>query len=149
MADSPPAESPQPDDSYPTDGTGDHPGAAPWIVVVVRAWTHEGRRVVRMTLSGTGRTAEMCYEPSGAAAALRLARWLDDLPAIGAVPTARDSSGDEPETPWRRTDIAVHPTVAAGTATPVAETPPPGEEPVARQPEAREAEDQQCRDEES
>jgi hypothetical protein len=149
MVNSPSAEDPQPDDYFAIHASADDSGAAPWIVVVVRAWTHEGRRVVRMTLAGTGRTAEVCYEPSSAAAGLRLARWLDDLPDHCPVPTATDSSGDEPETPWRRTDIAVLPTVAAGPATSVAEAPPPANEPAAQQPRAREGEGQQRRDEES
>lgn len=72
---------------------------APWIVVVVRAWIQDDRRVVRMTLSRGGHPPVVCYEQSSVAAGHRLARWLDHTPGLGAVVPADDASGDEQETP--------------------------------------------------
>jgi hypothetical protein len=129
MADSPTAEDPRPDEPDGIDAGAGDPGIVPWVVVVVRAWAHEGRRVVRMTLSGPARTPEVCYEQSGEAAGRRLTGWLDDVSdrPTGSPPST--GSGDGPETPGRRTDIAAPPTVAEGTATAIADCPSPPHEP--------------------
>ncbi|SHN13451.1 hypothetical protein [Cryptosporangium aurantiacum] len=58
-----------------------------WATVVVRAWPHDDRWIIRMTFVAPGRAAVVCYEPDGSAAGHRLAGWIDEL------------SGDEPETP--------------------------------------------------
>jgi hypothetical protein len=72
----------------------------PWATVVVRAWPQDGRLIVRMTFDAPGRAAVVHYEQSGSAAGRRLADWIDGL------------SGDEPETPRRRTGSGLLPTVS-------------------------------------
>jgi hypothetical protein len=61
-----------------------------------------------MTFDAPGRAALVVYEMSGPAAGRRLARWIDEL------------SGDEPETPRRRTGSGPPPSVSG--------LPPPSEE---------------------
>lgn len=117
---------------------------APWLVVVVRAWTHEGRRVVRMTRSATGRRSLVCYETSSVAAGQRLTRWLDGLSARPVDPPGQDAPGDVPATSRRRSGIGAPPTVSADQMTQAAEPEPSGREQEGRQPEA-----QQRRSEES
>ena len=91
----------------------DNPGPShPWATVLVRAWVHEGRCIVRMTFSGTDRTTVVCYEPSGSAAGRRLAGWLDEFSGIANVAAAAEAPGDEPETPRRRSDITPFPSVS-------------------------------------
>jgi hypothetical protein len=97
--------------------------SVPWLVVVVRAWTQEDRRVVRMTRSVLGRTTLVCVETSGAAAGRRLAEWLDTAPASQHSPPAQNATEDEPETPRRRSDIGAPPTVSPGRMAPVAGPP--------------------------
>jgi hypothetical protein len=93
----------------------DDVGIVPWLVVVVRAWTHEDRRIVRMALSGNGCPPVVCYEPSSVAAGERLAGWLDELPAPQPADwPACDAGGDEPETLQRRADGAAVPSVSDG-----------------------------------
>lgn len=113
------AENPDPQGHRARDVAATEPtddvAIVPWLVVVVRAWTHEGRRIVRLTLSGSGRPPLVCYEPSSVAAGDRLVGWLDELPAPGlADRPARDVAGDGRETLRRRADGAALLTVSDG-----------------------------------
>ena len=78
MANRPAAFGTQRDNGDGIGGGGGHSEGAPWLVVVVRAWTHENRRVVRMTRSVVGRATLVCFEASSAGAGRRLTQWLDD-----------------------------------------------------------------------
>lgn len=101
----------------------DDPGpSAEWATVVVRAWMHEGRCIVRMTFSGTDRTTMVRYEPSGSAAGRRLARWLDEFAGVVDADATGQAPGDEPETPRRRSDGAPPPTVSDRQQRPDEET---------------------------
>lgn len=83
----------------------------PWIVVVVRAWIQGDGPVVRMTLSGQGDAPVTAYERSAAAAAARLAGWLDELMRAPGATAPPDGQGDEAETPEGRSDDAGLPSV--------------------------------------
>lgn len=84
------------------DTSAEQPGSAagqmvPWVVVVVRAWAHEDRVVVRMTMSRAGHAPVVHYEPSGPDAGRRLAHWLGQTAPLGVHPPA-DPAGDGAET---------------------------------------------------
>jgi hypothetical protein len=116
-------------------GDADHSAGAPWLVVVVRAWTHENRRIVRMTRSVVGRTTLVCFEASSAAAGRRLTQWLDDPSAQLVDPAGQNAAEDGPETPRRRSGIGTTPTVKPGRKASVAGHRPTDPEPEVGQPE--------------
>jgi hypothetical protein len=84
------------------DTWAEQPGSAaaqmvPWVVVVVRAWAHEDRVIVRMTMSRAGHPPVVHYEPSGPGAGRQLAHWLGQSAPLGVHPPA-DPAGDGAET---------------------------------------------------
>jgi hypothetical protein len=144
MANRPAAFGAQRDNDGGIGGDAEHAEGAPWLVVVVRAWTHENRRVVRMTRSVVGRTALVCFEASSAAAGRRLTQWLDD-PSVRLVdPPGQNAPEDVAETPRRRSGIGAAPTVKPGRRTSVA-----GHRPSVREPEVGHPEAPQRRDKET
>lgn len=120
-----------------------HSEGGPWLVVVVRAWTLEDRRVVRMTRSVVGRTTLVCFEASSAAAGRRLTQWLDDPSAWLIDPAREHAAVDVTETPRRRSGIGAAPTVKPGRRTSVARPRPSDHEPDVGRPEATQRRDKE------
>jgi hypothetical protein len=67
-----------------------------WGVVVVRAWQHKGRRIIRMTMSsGANRPPGTFYSASSRSAGDRLSSWLEEeWPTPRPLPEAGSVRGD-------------------------------------------------------
>jgi hypothetical protein len=121
----------------------DHIDGVPWVLVMVRAWNHEGRVVVRMTRSVVGRAPQVCVEASSAAAGRRLTQWLDDPSARLVDPPRDNAPEDVAETARQRSGSGAAPTLRLGLRTAVDGHGPSDREPEVGQPEAPERRDKE------
>jgi ribosomal protein S12 methylthiotransferase accessory factor YcaO len=82
-----------------------------WQVAVVRVWQHEGRRIIRVTLTSSAGAAPVTTYVASVRAALEcLERWLVEQVPDDHVETA----GDDSEAVTRRPGDGTAPTVRPG-----------------------------------